>query len=380
MTRQKPKVRLLAVTPSLELGGAERVMLRLLARFSQKTFEINLIVIGGPSGQLASEIPSGVDVKYLRKRRVISALPRLLFEFHRHKPSVVFSSMSHLNLLLAIFNIFLPKFTCLIARESSLLSRTNDRYRCTLLWNWLYRRFYMNVDALICQSAIMRNELITLYNFPEQKCRTIPNPIDKYELMRLADEQGAPSLFEQSGGEGRQRFGTETRHLLTVGKFRSEKNFHNLIRAMARLKGRDVVLHMIGDGPEFDRVQCAIKEFDIEEHVITYGVHMNPYRAMREADALIISSIYEGMPNSALESLALGTPVISTPAQGVMHELLGDCAGCRVGKGADEDSLFNLIDEWMDSPITQPNRDIVTKNQIEFVVQKYEALFQGFSK
>ena len=55
-----------------------------------------------------------------------------------------------------------------------------------------------------------------------------------------------------------------------------------------------------------------VKNLDIEDNIKFFGEISKPYRLIAGSDYFILPSRWEGLPNSVLESLALGTPVLST--------------------------------------------------------------------
>ena len=54
-----------------------------------------------------------------------------------------------------------------------------------------------------------------------------------------------------------------------------------------------------------------VKNLDIEDNIKFFGEISKPYSLIAGSDYLILPSRWEGLPNAALESLVLGTPVIS---------------------------------------------------------------------
>ncbi len=65
----------------------------------------------------------------------------------------------------------------------------------------------------------------------------------------------------------------------------------------------------------------SIKHLGIEKQVVLAGFNNNPWQWYAGADAFLLSSRWEGMPNAVLESLACGTPVIATFESGGIDEV-----------------------------------------------------------
>ena len=131
-----------------------------------------------------------------------------------------------------------------------------------------------------------------------------------------------------------------TRFLIHVGRFADAKRHDLLFQAFAR-SGSSAQLLLLTDKPEEAKKLAELHR--IAERVIALGFRDNPYAYMKAADALILSSDYEGFPNVLVESLIAGTPVISTDCPyGPAEILIGDYAQWLSPVG-DVDRLATLI-------------------------------------
>ncbi len=112
--------------------------------------------------------------------------------------------------------------------------------------------------------------------------------------------------------------------LACVGRLTEAKNLVAVIEAVSHLPA-DAPWHLdiYGDGELRERVAAAIAARGLAGRVTLHGFCADVYQRMVESDLLLMPSLWEGMPNVALESLALGLPVIisSIPAH---RELLSD--------------------------------------------------------
>jgi glycosyltransferase involved in cell wall biosynthesis len=99
-----------------------------------------------------------------------------------------------------------------------------------------------------------------------------------------------------------------------------QKNFHLLVRAFYALKKEqeNVELHVVSDGNEKAYTQL-LKDFDFASSIHFHGKQDPEGVAaiLQFADAFVLSSRYENLPCVLIESLACGTPVISTQVGGV---------------------------------------------------------------
>jgi glycosyltransferase involved in cell wall biosynthesis len=106
---------------------------------------------------------------------------------------------------------------------------------------------------------------------------------------------------------------------LAAGRLEEPKDYPNLLAAMTLLRRRHtgVKLAIAGQGPLLQamRDQAAASQI---EHIVTFlGLRDDVTTCMAAADALVLSSAWESLPNVVIESLAVGTPVVCTDVGGV---------------------------------------------------------------
>lgn len=113
--------------------------------------------------------------------------------------------------------------------------------------------------------------------------------------------------------------------MIYVGRLTFQKDPQRLMRLCARLKERkpDLNVAIVGTGELEAEVKALCKELDIEETVHFLGFQTNPIKMVHDSKAMILTSRWEGTPMCALEAMALGTPVVSTPSDG-MKDLIDD--------------------------------------------------------
>ncbi len=106
--------------------------------------------------------------------------------------------------------------------------------------------------------------------------------------------------------------GREPNRLLWVGSLVADKNAGLAIRAVAAFP--DVMLEVVGDGPERQTLEKLARDSRVEDRVIFHG-SVSPDSVAgfhRAAGALLFTSLKEGRPNAVLEAAWLGTPVIAS--------------------------------------------------------------------
>lgn len=291
--------------PSFAGGGAERVALSLLADLPPARYLASLILMTG-HGPLESLVPGQTPCTDLGQPRLRRASWPLVRALRQQQPDVVFSTMGYMNLALLAGRRWLPPQTRIVVREANLPSLSLTANRRSWLFRHAYRRFYPRADMVICTSQEMRRQMIADFAVAPGRAQILPNPVDVDALRRAA----APTLRPAGTGP----------HFVAAGRLHRQKGFDRLLELFATLP-RTPTLTILGDGPEGPALRRQIADLNLADRVTLPGFEANPWRHTAGADAFLMPSRWEGMPNAALEALACGTPVIATPQSGGLPEL-----------------------------------------------------------
>ena len=110
-----------------------------------------------------------------------------------------------------------------------------------------------------------------------------------------------------------------------IGRLTYQKDPQRLMRLCRRLADRkpDIRIAIVGSGELEGETKALCKELALENNVFFLGFQSNPMKILHDAKALLLTSRWEGTPMCALEALALGVPVVSTPTDG-MVDLIGE--------------------------------------------------------
>lgn len=361
------RLRLLVLIPTLNGGGAERVIVTLLRELDRSAFESTLAVVDLSDARYRQDVPADVELVDLGCRRVRSALRPIRDLICRRRPDVVLSTLLHLNLALALFRPLLPDEPRYIARESAIISEALRSSRWPRALRWLYRRVYHRFDVVICQSRYMYDDLVRHCGLPADRGVVINNPLDIERVRSLAGE--APPSAPWGDGSG-----PEPLRLVAAGRLSHEKGFDILLDALALVRSRDVELAVLGEGPLKEQLQEQARRLGLQHRVRFLGFQRNPFEHFRRADVYVLSSRTEGFPNVVLESLACGTPVIALPGPGGTRELLEGQPGCVMVQSMDAQALARAIEGFS---LQRVAHDAVDRYASGHIVRRFEQVLAG---
>lgn len=112
-------------------------------------------------------------------------------------------------------------------------------------------------------------------------------------------------------------------NMLIVARLSFEKGIDRALSALADSQRQDIIIHIVGDGPEKSNLIQIVHDRRLANNVVFHGEQSNPYRFMINADYLLVPSRHEAAPIVFDEAKVLGLPVISTNTTSA-YEMLDD--------------------------------------------------------
>lgn len=303
--------RLTFLINSMEGGGAERALANLLRHLKPHLAGVQTELVLLDDKPNVQSLPGGISVNVLDGR---GSLLRSYRELSRHwknadqRPDICISFLARSNVL----NAWVAKR---IGYRSVICERVHTTAHLSgvghsMISKFMTRMCYPRADHVVAVSEGIADDLVQNFGVDRSRLTVIGNPIDAQHLNALADE--APNF------EPPEDF------LLGVGRLVANKNFSMVLHAISKVPDAPPLV-ILGQGPEEDMLRDLARNLGLENKVHFAGYVENPYPIMRRARALVSASRAEGFPNSIVEAMSLGCPVIATdcltgPAEILMSE------------------------------------------------------------
>jgi glycosyltransferase involved in cell wall biosynthesis len=173
--------------------------------------------------------------------------------------------------------------------------------------------------------------------------------------------------------------------MLTLGRLCRFKGVHVLLDAIAMLRDSAVkmpVLAIAGEGPERDFLANRVRERGLIPHVRFLGDMQAQDKAWLLANCLFLvhpSLGREGMPNSVLEAMSYGKPVVGTRIGG-MTDLIHDGRGGLLTEPGDAAALAAAIRQMLESDragYSRDARDIARDHAWDRIAPQYLSLLES---
>ena len=234
------------------------------------------------------------------------------------------------------------------------------------------RALYPRADALVAVSRGAADEVARTLELNAAGVHVIPNPVPLAEIERLSRAE-APHPWFQEG---------EPPVVLTVMSALPPKDPGTLIEAFARVRrGRPARLAFLGAFPKPYRAEprALAARLGVAEDVAFLGFDENPYRFMRRAEVVALSSRHEALPLTLIEAMACGTPVVSTDAPYGPREILEDGKWGALVPVGDAAALAGALEETLDGQ--RPPAEALMRRAGDFSPERaaaaYEDLFRA---
>ncbi len=174
-----------------------------------------------------------------------------------------------------------------------------------------------------------------------QKHFTIYNGVDMEKIKQIVDEAYQKKLRQLLKMEDVKVVGV-------VGRLRREKGQEVLLSGMPEVVRRipNVMLLVIGDGPDRKILEWQVKNLNIAEHVLWFGKkdQEEVFQLYSIMDVVAIPSLFEGFGLIAAEAMAAGRPVVGTRVDGLSEIIDDGVTGYLVQVGDSRGLADALID------------------------------------
>lgn len=275
-------------------SGAEKVVCQIIHDFRG---EIDMVYCS-PDSDIVRQMLSEQDVEFLpMKTMSVSELSRVIRE---QKPDFI-----HAHDMRASF------FSALCCGGIPLISHIhNNAYDARGLSAKTVAYLLAGMKAKhilwVSRSSFEGYAFHTLF---ARKSSVLYNIIDTEQILRKKEADANTYDFD----------------MIYVGRLTFQKDPQRLMRLCARLKQDkpDLRVAIVGTGELEAETKALCGELHIADNVHFLGFQSNPIKMVSDSKAMILTSRWEGTPMCALEAMALGTPVVSTPSDG-MKDLITD--------------------------------------------------------
>lgn len=311
--------RVLHIITGLPVGGAEMALYRLTTASWGGRYEHSVIALND-GGSLSERFRlHGINVIMLDfKRSPVTEFFRLVRLMRDMKPDIVQTWMYHADMLggLAARLIGNRKViwgirTTLVTAGSCSRLTTGVRQICAWLSRWV-------PDTIVCVADASRVAHAQI-GYDAGRMVVIGNGFDMSLFNANAEQR---DLLRTSYG-----FDKDTIVIGTVGRFNTDKDHHNFVRAAGMLASRHPKLRFLMIGRGLDNSNIELQRWLVDtgyaKHFVLLGERSDIPACLTAMDIFCLPSRNEGFPNAVGEAMAMGLPCVATDV-GDVNMLVAD--------------------------------------------------------
>jgi len=324
------------------------------------------IVLSRAEGPYVSEVDERVNIVNLEAPELpgysaLGALKPLRRYLEYKKPDAFLSALTRANIVaLSAHRTTNVPARMVVSERNNLSKRIKEmgKLRFRVL-PWIVRATYRWADAIIPISEGVGDDLARTANISREKMRTIHNPAYSPTIEQRAVESPNHPWFSEANRDYKLLLGT--------GSLSQQKDFSTLLRAFQRLQKRtDTRLVILGEGEKRGELEALARRLGIFDSVDFPGFVDNPFAYMTRADVFVLSSAWEGFGNVIVESMACGTPVVSTDCPSGPAEILEDGKFGPLVPVGDHAALAEAIEKVLEDP---PDEKVIRNRAREFSIE-----------
>lgn len=332
-------MRVLTFLHSFELGGVERIALRLVRAWREDGMDAPLFM-GREDGPL--RLDAAQDLPWHAPRQppfstagfetlwMILTLP---FYIRKVRPDLLFCAGNSYAVVAIAMKLLLGRNCPPVAAKISNDLVRNDLGRAARFFYGLWLRIQGRmIDHFIGMESPMADEIVAAMRVDRHRTSIIANP-----ALSL------PQIENIRAALPHRRHDPRGRRFVAVGRLVKQKNFEMMLRAFACASYPGDRLTILGEGPCRPRLEALVAELGMGGRVSMPGHVPDPAAMLPRFDILLLSSVYEGVPAVILEALAAGLPIIATDCSTSMRTLLGDGRLGQIVEPGDESAFARAI-------------------------------------
>lgn len=285
---QTMKKRILFMTESLGIGGAQKIIVFVANQAIQAGYDVTLMAMQPDTNIF--KIDSNIKVitpSILTDNKKIAIFEKVRF-FRKILSSTKFDCIIN-------FPISQTSFLALLGNKIPLLTSERGAPSMYPFIGKMVMKYMFSKSKLVGFQTSMAQDYYT--QLSKSKTFVIPNPV-------FFDQSGQDKIFKRQD-------------VISVGRFDPVKKFDNLIQSFIELHDDfpDERLVIYGDGPQRDLLEKMIADANAQNYIKLPGKIKITPDFYNQAKIFVLSSQYEGIPNTLLEALSTGTPVVATDCE-----------------------------------------------------------------
>lgn len=287
---------MLAIGPSKEIGGAQKVFITFVREFLRKGYEVIALV---PDVSMA-DLVNNFNVKtHIIDYSSITCLFKIATILRNERVEIVNTFQIKGSLIVSLVNIIYRIPICCTLLNAIIHEKLNKKQK--LAYPLFYYILYKMCDGIIVNSEQNKRHFIETARIKQDAIKVIYSGIDMNELLIASGKEKQKNKFV----------------IGVIGRISKEKGHEYLIKALTQLTEIDYKCLIVGDGPLRKTLEEQVENGGLKDRVVFLGYQKNVGMFMQEMDVIVVPSINETFGITIVEAFALKKLVIASGTGGI---------------------------------------------------------------
>lgn len=317
-------MRIFMVIKRLDYSGACKMFVWLANSLCKNGHEVIIMTFMSKNTANIEKAIKWIQCDYLENKDIFKKIITIRRNIKECKPDVSISFLLDAN----VYNTF----ACMGLKTKSVISERNDPFKPGYWVLKFWKPWFRFAKGAVFQLP----KVAEYYNNIKAPIAIIPNPVLCKTNIEIAPFEKRPDTISVLG-----RLDIfQKRHDILI------EAFSKFVKEYPSFK-----LFFYGDGPDKEKMQNQVVQLGLENKVIFAGVTNTPIEVMRNSKMYILTSDFEGIPNSLIEAMSLGLPCISTDCRpGGARLLINDGINGFIVPQGDPKAIADKMKWFMQHP------------------------------
>ncbi len=312
------------VIKRLRYSGAYKMFMWLANVLCERGHKVTVMTFMHNDVQALNSKINWIKHDELENKTIFHKIFVLRYEINRIKPDVSISFLLDAN----VYN----NFACIGLKTKSVISERNDPFKPGYWVLKFWKPWFRFAKGAVFQLP----KVAEYYNNIKAPIAVIPNPVLCHNDIDIAPFEKRPDTINVLG-----RLDIfQKRHDVLI------EAFSKFVKEYPSFK-----LVFYGDGPDKKKMQNQVSKLSLEGKVIFAGITNTPFEVMKNSKMYILTSDFEGIPNSLIEAMSIGLPCISTDCRpGGARLLINDGINGFIVPQGDSNAIAEKMKWYMQHP------------------------------
>ena len=355
------KIKVIYLVNSLGMGGSEKQLFYLVKKLN-KRFKVLIIKLNNSTDFYDSKIKAlGIEIyKYNLSNGLFSfSSIEQIFKIRslivKYQPHLIHSWLFYPNFVNFLLRLISINYKMIVSKRGSNFWYSKKHF-------YINKLVYKMSDFIITNSESLKNEIL-YYNNVNDKINIINNAIEVNDKIY------------------RKKINVNRINIGCIGRIVREKRYEDVLEAayILRKKYKNIYFIIIGGRGNFESFEKLVINKRMKNYFFLKGEQEDIDEYIRDFDIFLMASSSEGMPNSIMESMNYGKPIVATRVGAIPELVINNKNGILVDPCSPlqiVDAISKLIDNKKKmAQFGENSYEMIKKMTVENMVKKVEKIY-----